>query len=287
MFTLTYLFLNFQCRLRFHLLYYDVLSAFNPVLTLLCSLPSGSICLPSPLLPLTLPSPSKMKPTSLSATRSPTSPMMFPWTNPTTGFHLITSTGPVSAPDCPPSSLSWWLASSSPDVTSGGADNASPMLGTPSSSTPLLLAPLATSALLPVFNLACTLGPLRLQATPPSTRLALLPTPSPASLRLPPPVASRTVPHHMRGLLLSPSTPLVTPGIFPSRTSLPQPSPSLIGYRRLPRPPTADSSPSPVKQKPPPSMADSDCIRPAHSIRDYNRRYFTGLLLRALSIIYM
>ena len=106
--------------------------------------PNGSARPPHPLLPLPLPSTSKMRPTSLSATRSHMNPMMFPWINPTTVFPSLTSTGQVSvlAQDCPQSSLSWWLASSSPGVvTSGGTGHASLALGMLSFSTLLLPAP--------------------------------------------------------------------------------------------------------------------------------------------------
>ena len=71
--------------------------------------------------------------------------------------HLSTSTRPVSTPGCPLPSLSWWLASSSPGITtSGGAGNVSPAPGTPSSSISLLPALPTTSALLPTPNLAHT-----------------------------------------------------------------------------------------------------------------------------------
>ena len=64
-----------------------------------------------PLLPLSLPSTLKTRPTSQSATLSRMNLTTFPWISQTTASPSLTSTGRLSAQDCPQSSLSWGLAS--------------------------------------------------------------------------------------------------------------------------------------------------------------------------------
>ena len=104
---------------------------------------------------------------------------------------------------------------------------------------------------------------------------------------LPLPVASRAAPHRTRGQLPSPSTPLVSPGIFPHvRVRLnrrPRRLPSVGSPVR--RPPSKARHPSNRNPLPPwLILAASALLIPSGTTTN---AIFPGPLRRALSIIYM
>ena len=197
-------------------------------------------------------------------------------------------------------------------VTSVAADSANLAPAIRNSCTPSLLRHPATSAPLLALNPVST--PALLPTSPiPPMQLGLLPTPSPATRLLvrPPPVASPVVRLNTNGHLPSLSTTLVPHAICHSPTRSSRPSlmstvPPRLQSRssnantQLRSPLTAVSSKVPDKPASAPSTVDaspatasvtppahSGCIRPAHSVTEYNQRDFPSPPPRAQCSISM